>query len=83
MKMFENKVAVVTGAGGTLCSEIAIRLSLEGAKVILVGRTAEKLQKTFDKITALGGTPAVIYPCDVTDKEAVEKLAEAAEALGG
>jgi NAD(P)-dependent dehydrogenase (short-subunit alcohol dehydrogenase family) len=83
MKTFENKVAVVTGAGGTLCSEIAIRLSLEGAKVILVGRTAEKLQKTFDKITALGGTPAVIHPCDVTDKEAVEKLAEAAEALGG
>ena len=72
MKMFENKVAVVTGAGGTLCSEIAIRLSLEGAKVILVGRTAEKLQKTFDKITALGGTPAVIHPCDVTDKEAVD-----------
>lgn len=83
MKMFEKKIAVVTGAGGTLCSEIAIRLSLEGAKVILVGRTAEKLQKTFDKITALGGTPAVIHPCDVTDKEAVEKLAEAAEALGG
>ena len=83
MKTFENKVAVVTGAGGTLCSEIAIRLSLEGAKVIWVGRTAEKLQKTFDKITALGGTPAVIHPCDVTDKEAVEKLAEAAEALGG
>ena len=83
MKMFENKVAVVTGAGGTLCSEIAIRLSLEGAKVILVGRTAEKLQKTFDKINALGGTPAIIHPCDVTDKESVEKLAEAADALGG
>ena len=47
MKKFENKIAVVTGAGGTLCSEISIRLALEGAKVILVGRTAEKLQKTF------------------------------------
>ena len=83
MKKFENKIAVVTGAGGTLCSEIAIRLSLEGAKVILVGRTAEKLQKTFDKIIAMGGTPAVIHPCDVTDRESVERLAELADSLGG
>ena len=35
---FENKIAVVTGAGGTLCSEIAIRLAEEGATVFLVGR---------------------------------------------
>ena len=42
-KAFENKIAVVTGAGGTLCSEIAIQLALEGVKVFLVGRTAEKL----------------------------------------
>ena len=32
-KAFENKIAVVTGAGGTLCSEIAIQLALEGVKV--------------------------------------------------
>ena len=29
----EDKVAVVTGAGGTLCSEIAIDLAKKGAKV--------------------------------------------------
>ena len=57
-KMFENKIAVVTGAGGTLCSEIAIQLSLEGARVFLVGRGAEKLEKTADKHrqSAGGGT---------------------------
>lgn len=82
-KMFENKIAVVTGAGGTLCSEIAIQLSLEGAIVFLVGRGAEKLEKTADKIKALGGAPAIIFPCDVTDRDAVAELARAVEAAGG
>ena len=31
-QMFSGKIAVVTGAGGTLCSEIAIQLALEGVK---------------------------------------------------
>ena len=77
--MFQNKIAVVTGAGGTLCSEISIRLAEAGATVILVGRTEEKLQKTVEK----AGKNTVIFPCDVTDREAVEQLAEAVEKLGG
>ena len=76
--MFKNKVAVVTGAGGTLCSEIAIELAKQGAKVVLVGRTKEKLQKTAEKIKEQGGV-YLIYPCDVTDKNAVERLAQAVE----
>lgn len=79
MKKFEGKIAVVTGAGGTLCSEIAIRLAEEGAKVYLLGRTAEKLQKVADKI----GTAAVVCPCDVTDKAAIEAVASQVEAAGG
>ena len=82
-KAFENKIAVVTGAGGTLCSEIAIQLSLEGVKVFLVGRTADKLDKTAEKIKSLGATPAIVFACDVTDRESVAKLADAVEAEGG
>ena len=48
--MFKDKIAVVTGAGGTLCSEIAIFLAKEGAKVFLVGRSEDKLLKTAEKI---------------------------------
>lgn len=80
---FKNKIAVVTGAGGTLCSEVAIQLSLEGARVFLVGRTAEKLERTAEKIKALGGTPAAIFTCDVTDNASVLELAKAVEAEGG
>ena len=54
-KLFENKVAVVTGAGGTLCSEIARELAKEGAKVFLVGRTEEKLVKVANEIIENGG----------------------------
>ncbi len=80
---FQEKIAVVTGAGGTLCSEIAIRLAQEGATVFLVGRTEEKLIKTAKRIEELGGTPAIIYPCDVTDQASVIALANEVEARGG
>ncbi len=82
MKKFENKIAVVTGAGGTLCSEIALRLAEEGALVFLVGRTAEKLEKVATAIEAVSGK-SVIFPCDVTDKAAVDGLAKAVEKAGG
>ena len=72
--MFKDKVAVVTGAGGTLCSEIARELAKEGAKVVLVGRTEEKLTKVYDEITSNGGI-ALVYPCDVTYKDAISALA--------
>ena len=73
--MYKNKTAVVTGAGGTLCSEIAIDLAKKGASVVLVGRTKEKLDIVYDKIVAAGGV-ALVYPCDVTDEKSVNALAE-------
>ena len=81
--VFKNKIAVVTGAGGTLCSEISIQLSLEGVRVYLVGRTTEKLEATAEKIRSAGGTPAQIYACDVTDRMAVAELAKIVESAGG
>ena len=80
--MLTGKIAVVTGAGGTLCSEIAVRLAEVGVKVFLVGRTPEKLEKTAEKIRALGGD-ATIFPADVTSREDIDALALAVEAAGG
>ncbi len=80
--MFSNKIAVVTGAGGTLCSEISIRLAECGAKVVLVGRTKEKLDAVAAKIRSIGGT-FMVYPCDVTDRAAVAELAKAVEKTFG
>ena len=81
--MFEDKIAVVTGAGGTLCSEIAVDLAVGGATVFLVGRTREKLERTAERIAAAGGAAPIIFPCDVTDREAVDALAAEVEKAGG
>ncbi len=75
MGIFNNKVAVITGAGGTLCSEIAIRIAEDGAKVFLVGRTEKKLAGVAEKIKVAGGW-AEIYACDVTDRAAIADLAK-------
>ena len=76
--MFNDKTAVVTGAGGTLCSAIAIELAKQGAKVVLVGRTKEKLDAVYEKIQAMGGI-AFVRPCDVTDEASVDALAKEVE----
>ena len=73
---FQDKVAVITGAGGTICSQVAIDLAKLGVKVALVGRTADKLEKTAEKIRRVGGD-CMIYACDVTDEKAVTELADA------
>ncbi|MFZ2641614.1 MAG: SDR family NAD(P)-dependent oxidoreductase [Verrucomicrobiia bacterium] len=69
--MFKNKTAVVTGAGGTLCSAVAIELARLGAKVALLGRTVAKLEPVAAAIRAAGGT-ALPLSVDVTDAAAVE-----------
>lgn len=81
--MLKGKIAVVTGAGGTLCSEISVDLAVGGATVFLVGRTREKLERTAERIAAAGGVAPIIFPCDVTDREAVDTLASAVEEAGG
>ena len=73
-KYFEDKVAVVTGAAGTICSEVAKDLASTGMTVVLVGRTLEKLQKVEAEINANGGK-ATAMSCDVTDKASTEELA--------
>lgn len=77
-RSFEGKVAVVTGAGGTICSVVAVDLAAKGAKVALIGRTAEKLQKTADQIKELGGQ-CVIKPCDVNSEEDMLRVAQEVE----
>ena len=65
-----GKVAVVTGAAGTLCSVFSKALAASGAKVALLGRTYANVQKLADEITAEGGT-AKAYECNVLDNAAV------------
>ena len=65
-----GKVAVVTGAAGALCSVFSRALAACGAKVALLGRTYENVQRLADDIAAAGGI-AKAYECNVLDKSAV------------
>jgi len=68
-----NRVAVVTGGGGVLCSVMAKALVECGAKVVLVGRTLEKIQKVAAEITQAGGV-AQAYAANVLDKASLEQV---------
>jgi NAD(P)-dependent dehydrogenase (short-subunit alcohol dehydrogenase family) len=68
---FHDKTAIVTGAGGTLCSAVAIELARLGAKLALLGRTVERLEPVAAAVRDAGGT-ALPLSVDVTDAVAVE-----------
>ena len=70
-----GKVAVVTGASGTLCSIFAKALARAGAKVALLGRNMEKLKALADEIEAEGGI-ARGYTCNVMNKANCLQVAE-------
>ncbi len=63
-----GKVAVVTGAGGVLCSNFAKVLARAGAKVALLDLNEAAAQGYADEIVAEGGV-AKAYSCNVLDKD--------------
>lgn len=72
---FAGQTAVITGAGGTLCSVIAKDLARRGAKVALLGRTVASLESVAAEIRAAGGQ-ALPVACDVVDAASVERARE-------
>ena len=63
-----EKVCVVTGAGGVLCSNFSKVLARAGAKVALLDLNEEAIKSYADEIVAQGGI-AKAYVCNVLDKE--------------
>ncbi|MBR0440846.1 MAG: SDR family oxidoreductase [Firmicutes bacterium] len=68
-----GKVAVVTGAGGVLCSVFSKTMARAGAKVALLGRTAAPIETLEKELTAEGLT-AKAYQCNVLDKARLEEV---------
>ena len=65
-KILNGKVAVVTGAGGVLCSSFAEALAAAGAKVALLDLNEEAAKAAAEKIVADGGI-AKGYKANVLD----------------
>ncbi len=70
-----GKVAVVTGAGGVLCSVFAKTLARAGAKVALLDLNYDCAKAFADEINAEGGV-AKAYCCNVLDREICESVAQ-------
>ena len=73
----EGRVAVVTGAGQGVGHGISVALSRAGASLVLVGRTARKLEKAADGLREEGGRVALLT-VDITSDGAADRIVEAA-----
>ena len=64
----DDKVAVVIGAGGHLCSAMAIGLARAGAAIAVLDLRLDKALKVADEISEFGGN-AIAMEIDVAKKE--------------
>jgi NAD(P)-dependent dehydrogenase (short-subunit alcohol dehydrogenase family) len=75
-KPFSGRLALVTGASRGIGAATAEALAAAGAHVILVARTSSALEEVEERIHDAGGS-ATIAPLDLTQGEAIGKLAGA------
>jgi NAD(P)-dependent dehydrogenase (short-subunit alcohol dehydrogenase family) len=81
MKKLENKVAIVTGGGSGIGAATAKLFVEQGAKVLIVGRSADKLRKTTQDINHENLSYSV---ADVSKVEDTQRyVREAVERYGG
>jgi len=69
-----GRIALVTGASRGIGRAVAKRFAAEGAEVICVARTQGALEELDDEIAESGGK-AVLAPQDLTDFEAIDRMA--------
>ena len=82
LENFRGLTALVTGASSGIGRMLSLRLAADGARVALVARRADILEKLVSQIRG-GGGEALVLPCDVADREQAATAAERAlEQLG-
>jgi NAD(P)-dependent dehydrogenase (short-subunit alcohol dehydrogenase family) len=80
--LLQDRVAIVTGAGGDIGRAIAVRYAQEGARVVVAEVRADLAERTAAAVREAGGT-ALAVPTDVTQRAATEAMARRAfEAFG-
>ncbi len=72
-KLFEGKVALVTGGASGIGEACALTFAREGAKVTISDLNAELGEKVVAEIKQAGGD-AIFLKVDVSDPQAVEKM---------
>ncbi|MBX3013046.1 MAG: glucose 1-dehydrogenase [Caldilineaceae bacterium] len=78
----QDRVALITGGGSGIGQAIALCFAQEGAHIVVIDRVAERAQATAAQVTALGRS-ALAIALDVTDAQAIQKMATTAYARFG
>lgn len=71
----KDRVAIITGGSGVLCSEMARELARQGVKIAVLNRTVEKGQEVVADIVKAGGS-AIALQADVLDRASLEHAKE-------
>lgn len=82
LKPIAQQVIVITGASSGIGLSTALTAAKGGAKVVLAARSEDVLADTVRAITE-GGGDAIHVVADVSDREAVQRIADAAIARYG
>ncbi len=72
-----SKVTVITGASGGIGEELAYCAARAGRKVVLVARSADKMQAVAEKILSLGAPAPEIIALDLAEPKSGEALESA------
>ncbi|MDA0226440.1 MAG: SDR family oxidoreductase [Proteobacteria bacterium] len=75
--LFAGRAGIVTGGGSGLGRCTAHELAALGARVALIGRKPEKLERVREEIEAAGGT-AHCFACDIREEDRVRDTVTAA-----
>jgi NAD(P)-dependent dehydrogenase (short-subunit alcohol dehydrogenase family) len=66
---------MITGASSGIGLETALKIGEAGGEVLLVSRTREKLEEVAAQVEEAGGT-AHVHPCDLSDLDDIDRLAQ-------
>ncbi|MFC5656543.1 SDR family oxidoreductase [Streptomyces nogalater] len=73
---FAGQLVLITGAGSGIGRATAFAFAEAGARVVAVDRDAESAARTAELCRLVGAPEAWAEPADVSDEQAMEKLAE-------
>jgi len=79
---FAGKTALVTGAGRGIGRALAFGLAAQGARLVLLARSADQLTQTAEGLAAAGAADPLVVPADVGDDRQLRAAVTAARARG-